>query len=243
MQLNNLFAAFQSLATSPTSMPARQALIGSAQSLATTFNQMDGQFNNLRSSLNSSLTSDVGSANKLLTQIADLNSQISYAQFSGGNANDLMDEREQDLENLSQLPNITTSTGTGGAVDVSIGGQALVSSNQVLDTLQTYDAGGGQMLVQTATGKVNLTLTSGSMQGTIDARDGTLATMQNSVNTLASTLITQVNAIHGGGYNLTGTNGANFFNGTNAATITVNGALANDPSLIQASGSATATGR
>ena len=154
----------------------------------------------------------------------------------------MQDEREQDLENLSQLTNITTSTGTNGAVDVSIGGQSLVAGNQVLDTLQTYDAGGGQLLVQTATSGVNLTLTGGSMQGTIAARDGTLATMQNSVNTLASTLITQVNTVNAGGYSLTGTNGQNFFNGTDASTITVNAALANDPSLIQASGSATATG-
>jgi flagellar hook-associated protein 1 FlgK len=36
--------------------------------------------------------------------------------------------------------------------------------------------------------------------------------------------------------------GANFFSGMNAATITVNPSLADNPSLIQASGSATATG-
>jgi flagellar hook-associated protein 1 FlgK len=154
----------------------------------------------------------------------------------------LLDEREQDLENLASLTNITTSTGTNGAVDVSIGGQTLVSGNQVLDTLKTFDAGGGQMLVQTATGGVSLTLTGGSMQGTIDARDGELATMQGSINTLASTLITQVNTIHSGGFSLTGTNGTNFFNGSDAATITVNPSLADNPSLIQASGTATATG-
>jgi flagellar hook-associated protein 1 FlgK len=80
------------------------------------------------------------------------------------------------------------------------------------------------------------------MQGTIDARDGTLATLQNNVNTLAGTLITQVNGIYTGGYSTTGSNGANFFNGTDAATITVNAALAGNPNLIQTSGSATAAG-
>jgi flagellar hook-associated protein 1 FlgK len=126
-------------------------------------------------------------------------------------------------------------------LNVTVGGQLLVSGNQVLDRLQTYDAGGGRLLVQTAGGN-HLTLTGGSLQGTIDARDETLAGLQTSVNTLASTLITQVNAVHGGGYSLTGSTGANFFNGTDAATITVNASLADDPSLIQASASATATG-
>ena len=239
-QLSSLFADFQSVATSPTSVAARQKLISDAQTLAATFNQVNSQLDASRATLNTSLGDDVDSANKLISEIADLNKQISTANFNGATPNDLLDDREQDLENLSSLTNITTSTGTNGAVDVSIGGQSLVSGNQVLDTLQTYDAGGGQLLVQTATGGVNLTLTGGSMQGTIDARDGELATMQSSINTLASTLITQVNTIHSGGYSLTGTTGANFFNGSDAATITVNVALASNPSLIQASGTATA---
>ncbi|HEY1716774.1 MAG TPA: flagellar hook-associated protein FlgK [Verrucomicrobiae bacterium] len=241
-QLSGLFSAFQAVATSPTSISARQALVSQAQTLASTFNQINSQLDASRDSLNTSLGNDVDSANQLLSGIASLNQQISTADFSGATPNDLLDEREQDLENLSNLTNITTSTGTNGAVDVSIGGQTLVSGDQVLDTLQTYDAGGGQLLVQTATGGVNLTLTGGSIQGTIDARDGELATMQSSINTLASTLITQVNTIQSSGYSLTGTTGANFFDGLDAATITVNAALADNPSLIQASGSATATG-
>jgi len=240
-QLNGLFAAFQSVATSPTSASARQELVGAAQTLASTFNNINTQFSNVKDSLNASLGNDVGSANKLLTEIATLNKQITTSEFNGGNANDLRDTREQDLENLAKLTNITTSTGTNG-VNVTIGGETLVSGYQLQDTLQTYDAGNGQYFVQTANSGVNLTLTGGSMQGTIDARDGTLATMQTSVNTLASTLMTQVNLLHSSGYSLTGTTGANFFTGTDAATMTVNAALANDPSLIQASGSATATG-
>ena len=241
-QLTSLFSAFQSLAASPASMTARQAVINQAQSLAYTFNHVDSQLNTLGDSLNTTLSNDVNSANKLLSDIADLNRQISYAEFNGGTANDLLDARERDLENLSQLATIQTSTGTGNSVNVSIGGQTLVSGNQMLDTLQTYDAGSGQLLVQTATGGTPLTLAGGSIQGTIDARDGALATMRNSLNTLASTLITQVNAIHSGGYSLTGSSGANFFSGADAGTITVNASLANDPSLIQASGSSTATG-
>jgi flagellar hook-associated protein 1 FlgK len=240
-QLSNLFSAFSAVATSP-SDGNKQAAIGAAQQLAATFNNMDSQFGDVRTALNSSLNTDVSSANQLLTQIATLNSQISTAQFGGGNANDLSDEREQDLENLSQLTNITTSTATNGAVNVTIGGQTLVSGGSLSDTLQTYDAGGGQLLVRTATGGANLTLTGGSIQGTIDARDGTLATMQNSVNTLASTLITQVNTIQSGGYSSTGGTGNTLFTGTNAATIGVNSALTTNPTLLQVSGGATLSG-
>jgi flagellar hook-associated protein 1 FlgK len=241
-QLTALFNAFQSVATSPTSVSARQDLISKAQTVAASFNSINTQLNSTKDALNTSLGNDVTSANQLLSDIATLNSQISSAQFSGGNANELNDEREQDLEKLSQFTNITTSSGTNGSVNVTIGGQALVTGNTLNDTLQTYDPGNGGLLVQTATGQVNLTLTGGSMQGTIDARDGTLANLQSNVNTLASTLITQVNTIHSGGYSTTGTTGNSFFNGSDASTITVNASLAGNPSLIQLSGSATASG-
>ena len=240
-QLNDFFTAFSALAASG-SDANKQAAISAAQTLATSFNSINSQFGTVRTGLDTSLGDDVASANKLLTEIADLNKQISSAEFSGGNANNLRDEREQDLENLSQLANITTSTGTNGAVNITIGGQTLVSGNAVSDTLQIYTASGGQTLVQTASGGVNLTLTGGSMQGTIDARDGTLATMQSSLNTLANTLITQVNAIHDSGYNAAGGTGNTFFTGTNAATIGVNTTLQNNAALLQISSSATVSG-
>jgi flagellar hook-associated protein 1 len=244
-QLSSLFNAFQAVATSPTSISARQALVSQAQTVAATFNQVNSQLSATHSSLNTTLNNDVTSANQLLSGIAQLNKQISAAEFTGGTPNDLLDQQQQDLQSLAQLTNIQTSTGANGMVDVSIGGQTLVSGNKVENTLQTYDASGngsGQLLVQTATGGTDLTLTGGSMQGTIDARDGELATMQNSLNTLASTIITQVNSVNSNGYNLSGTTGNAFFTGTDASDMAVNQSLVNDPSLVQASGSATASG-
>lgn len=242
--INNFFNDAQSVATSPTSIPARQQLISDAQTLASAFNQINSQLNQENTALNTSISDDVTSANQLLSGIASLNQQISAAQLGGGNANDLIDEQQQDLQNLAQLTDITTSTEANGAVNLSIDGQTFVSGNQVKDTLETYDPGNGNLLVTAPGlgGTTPLTLTGGSIQGTIDARDGTLATLQSSVNTLASSLITQVNSIYSPGYSLTGTTGANFFGGSDASNISVNSSLADDPSSFQASGSATASG-
>jgi len=240
-QLSTLFNAFSSLATSP-SAGNQQAVVGAAKNLATTFNNISQQLGTASANADTSVTNDVTSANKLLSQIANLNTQIVRTQGGNGDANDLLDQREQDLENLSKLTSITTSTETNGAVDVNIGGQTLVSGNNVSDTLQTYTASNGHLLVQTATGGVKLTLSNGSIQGTIDARDGALATMQGNIDSLASNLITSVNTIQNGGYNANGGTGNSFFTGTNAATISVNAALTNNPALIQAANGATNPG-
>jgi flagellar hook-associated protein 1 FlgK len=112
----------------------------------------------------------------------------------------------------------------------------------VANSLETFDNGSGQVLVRDKNSSTTLTLTGGQLQGTLDVRDGALANLQTSLNTLASTLITQVNNIHSQGFALDGSTGANFFSGTNASDIKVNPALANNPSALQASGTSGATG-
>jgi len=241
-RLNDLFNAFQGLATSPTSIPQRQNVVSQTQALASGLNQASQNLSGLNDGLNTSVTNDVATANQLLSQIADLNDQIGKASLSGGTTTDLNDSREAALEQLAGLVNIQTTKNTNGTVDVSIGGTQLVSGNKTLDTLQSYDSGNGQLLVRTATGGTPLTLTGGSIQGTIDARDGALKTLRDGLDTLASSLITQVNGIYSGGYDLNGGTGATLFTGTDASTISVNSAVQTDASLVQAAGVPGATG-
>jgi flagellar hook-associated protein 1 FlgK len=118
----------------------------------------------------------------------------------------------------------------------------MVSGATQSDSLATYDSGGGQLQIEAQNAGAPITLSSGSIEGSITARDGALSQLQGSVNTLASQLITQVNNIYSPGYDLNGNTGANFFTGTDASDIGVNSALANDPSQVQASGVAGAAG-
>jgi flagellar hook-associated protein 1 FlgK len=241
--LADLFNSFQSLSTSPTSITERQSVLLRAQSLANQLNQIDGRLGNLNTSLNNSLNSDVTEANGLIATIARYNDEIIRVENGApGSANDLRDLRQQKIEELSKLVSLQTAEQPTGAVDLSIGGTAIIAGPTVLDTLETFDPGGGQLQLRTATGGTPLTLTSGSIAGVIQARDGALTALRDDLNTLASTLIARVNAVHSAGFSLSGSTGANFFTGTNAADIAVNGALLADPSLLQAASVAGAAG-
>jgi len=240
--LASLFNSFQSLSTDPTSLTERQSLVASAQQLSTEFNQVSSQLGTVNTQLNQSIQSGVAGSNQDLAQIATLNQQIVQAQADGGSANDLVDEREQAIEDLSNYVNVTATAQSDGAVNINIGGVAMISGATETDSLETYDSGGGQLLIKAQNAGTPLTLSSGSIEGSITARDGALATLQTSVNTLASQLITQVNNIYSPGYDLNGNTGADFFTGTGASNIGVNSALGNDPSQVQASGTAGAAG-
>ena len=106
-------------------------------------------------------------------------------------------------------------------MNVSIGGNLVVDGRDVAGTLETFDSG-GNLQVRLAGQGTALALTGGSIQGTIAVRDGELAGLRSEINQLASTLISEVNAVHSTGFGLDGTTGANFFTGSTAADIAVN---------------------
>jgi flagellar hook-associated protein 1 FlgK len=242
-QLDNLFSAFQSVATDPTSLPQRQTLVSQAQSLANSFNQISTSLTGVNKNLNTSISNDVESANQLLSDIAGLNNDITKTESAtGSTANDLRDLREQKIESLGQLTNLQTSTAADGSLTISIGGVAMVSGSKLTDTLQAHDPGNGQLQIRAATAGTSLTLTGGSIAGALDTRDGALANLRTGLDSLASQLIGKVNSVYSAGYDLNGNTGANFFTGTNAATIGVNFNLSTDPSQVQAAGAAGSTG-
>lgn len=241
--LTDFFNAFQTLSTNPASPAERQVLAMRGQTLASKFNQVDQRLGNLQSSLDEGLGRDVAKANELLAQIAELNDDIIASEAKmPGVANDLRDTRQQRLEELAKLVKVDLAEDADGAVSVTVDGELLVDRNQVLDTLQSYDAGAGRLLVRTTAGAVALDLKSGAIEGAIQVRDGALASLRGDLDTLAATLITSVNALHAPGFSLTGSTGANLLSGTGAATIAFNSTLSADPSLIQLSAVAGASG-
>lgn len=241
--MSDFFNAFQSASGSPTSLAERQILLMKAQNLANKFVQVDGRLENLASSLNDGMNNEIFKANELMSQIARINDDIlNTEQNYLGVANDLRDTRQQKLEELARLVKFDATTDSSGAVNISIDGQTLVSVSQVLDTMESYDAGGGQMMIRTATGGSPLNLTGGSIQGAIDVRDGAVGSLRTNLNQVATALINDVNAIHQNGFSLTGTTGEDFFTGTGSSNMGVNTVLTSAPAKVQLSGTAGAVG-
>jgi flagellar hook-associated protein 1 FlgK len=235
--LADFFAAAQSVATNPGSMAEREVMLQKAQELATKFNNADSRLASLQQGLSDRVTSDVGQANGLLQEIAKLNESIVAEEaLTPGYANDLRDTRQLKLEALSNLVKIDASEQENGAVNVSIAGHLMVDGREVAGSLETFTAGDGSLQVRASGQSILLPLTGGSIHGALSVRDTELANLRSDINLLASTLISEVNAVHSVGFGLNGSTGANFFTGANAAEIAVNTDLLRDPALLQASG-------
>jgi flagellar hook-associated protein 1 FlgK len=221
--LDDFFNAFQSLATNPTDAGQRQTLIQSASILTDRMQLADTRLAQVSADLDTAVSTDVSTSNRLLQTIADLNNQIFRFEINTpGSAVDLRDQRQADLEQLvAKLPVATQTTPTGQLqVYVKDSGGAkviLVDGSNVTGPIAftgTQITGGPAATV--------LALKSGSISGALTARDGAIKTLRDNLDQLSLQLVTSVN----GAYNPTGLTG-NFFNpaGTTAATIAVAGGV------------------
>lgn len=241
--LTEFFNAFASLAAQPASIPEREITLRKAAALAAQFPALDTRLAALGGRLDESLDTDLKSTNALLSDIARLNGQIVRTEaVSGGSANDLRDQRQAKLESLSGLVGFDSVEASDGSVGIVVGGVSLVSGDVREATLETFSDANGDRRVRASGTTDALAITSGSVHGTLVARDGGLNDLRTGINELAKSLIAGVNALHTVGFALDGSTGRAFFLGTDASDIRVNQALLDDPGTLQVSGSATARG-
>jgi flagellar hook-associated protein 1 FlgK len=85
-----------------------------------------------------------------------------------------------------------------------------------------------------STTNITSDISGGNLRGWLEVRDVVIADYQNRLDTLAQTLINEVNTLHLTGFALDGSAGEVFFNGTAAADIDVNANIVGNPDLVAA---------
>ncbi len=224
--LGAFFNGFQAVAARPTDLGERQTLLQQADSLAQRFRLTDSRLAQVQSDLGSEVSTDTASINDLLSTIATLNAQIGRSEINAaGSAGDLRDQRQASLEKLAAKMAIETRPNAteAGQVDVFVRDGAgaaidLVTLGVVTNPV-AYD--GTQLTAGTAA--TPIALGGGSVKGLLATRDGTVQTLRDELEALATQFATSVNTA----YNPTGATG-NFFQftaGSAAGTLALAGGL------------------
>jgi flagellar hook-associated protein 1 len=223
--LQGFYGAFSDVANNPTSTASRQALIGQAQSVASSFQNASGELSSLNSDVNSRITADVTQINSIAKAISTLNNQIvtSTGQNGGQQPNELLDQRDQLVSSLSQLVGISTTTDTNGALNVFVGnGQPLVLQGQVtsLTTVANpFNATQLEIGNTASSAIISSNITSGDLGGLLAARTQVINPALNQLGQIATALSQTVNSQQAQGLDLSGKLGAPIFSvGTPLAT-------------------------
>ena len=131
--LTNFWGAWQDLGANPDSYAARVTVVQDASALTDVIQRDNTQLTDLQTSLDGQIQSQVSQVNTWLSEIASLNKQISAVEVPQASqydpnvkvpqaqANDLRDQRDLLLDQLSKVMNVNYKEQSDGSVTVWLG--------------------------------------------------------------------------------------------------------------------------
>ncbi|WP_321922615.1 flagellar hook-associated protein FlgK [Paraburkholderia guartelaensis] len=223
--ITNFFTGLQNVSNSPSDTAARQTVLSDAQTLATQINAASQQYDAMRQSVNTQLTSAVSQINTYTQQIASLNAQITSASSGGQQPNQLLDQRDQAVANLSKLVGVQVVQGSTGYSVFLGNGQPLVVSSQSYnlgtqpsstnpsELAVTWQGLNGASAAAQGTPQVlsSAALQGGTVGGLVSFVQTTLDPAESQLGAIATSFAAQVNSQNALGLTLSGGAGGNLF--------------------------------
>src|ERR1700733_5065063 len=169
-QISNFFDSINQLSANPSDLSLRQGVLTAASNLATSFNGTANNLTQQQTSLDLSVVQTVGQINQLTQQIAQLNGQISSLQNVGESAGSFVDQRTQEIDQLSALAEVSVIPSNNTLTLTTANGAPLVVGQQSYQ-LQTQATSSGLHDVYSQGSDITSQISSGQLGGTIQARD------------------------------------------------------------------------
>lgn len=241
--MQDFFNSLQDISVSPKDITARQSFLNSASALVASFNDAQSLLDSISLNIDKQIGNCTQSINTIASQIAKINASILVAQAQGATSssslNDLYDQRDLLVSNLSKLTNVRV-VNNNNIYDVFVGNsQSLVNSTNV-NTISVVSTPGEATpyKIQFTVNKQIVELSSddmsgGELQGNIDFKTDTLTKVQNAIGRIAYSLASEVNNINQAGFTLTGMPGGNIFSLPNIDPQGVNNPYRNVASNIK----------
>ncbi len=228
--LQTFFGALQAASGDPSSIPTRQLVLSDADGLVSRFNTMYERLNTQQIGLDQQLDASTVRVNELARGIGQLNDRIASAngRTDGVLPNDLLDQREELLRQLSEMVDVRVVAQNDGTLGVFIGkGQPLIVGNQVRSLAA---AGNGRITVggtaKTPGQDVSDSISGGQLGGLLQFRNGVLDDALNQLGRIAIGLSDAINQQHRKGVTLDGGFGGDLFANINAPATTAQRAFA-----------------
>ncbi len=237
--LSNLSSAFfsswEQLSVTPNSNSLRNNVIQAAQNLSDKVQSINQGLQTVKTNINGEIKSSVDSINTDIKQIQSLNKQIFTAQSTGVQPNDLLDQRDKAIADLSNLANINVTYDNGNSAVISIGG-VFVADRSSYTQLKLASTG-GKLQVTSQDGSVTANITGGSTSALLDVYNNKIPAYQSGLDGYVNQLMTSVNAQTSAGYSINNPpeTGINFFSGYTNGVLSINQQILNDPQKIAVS--------
>ncbi|AFT87470.1 flagellar hook-associated protein FlgK [Paraburkholderia phenoliruptrix] len=221
--ITSYFTGMQNVANNASSLATRQTAMSGAQTLANQINAAGQQYDALRESVNTQLSNTVSQINSYTQQIAQLNGQINAASTQGQPPNQLLDQRDLAVSNLSQLIGVQVVNSNGAYSVFMSNGQPLVSAGNSFNLGTAPSTGDSSELSVQYLGQAGANpaaapqdlpdskIEGGTLGGLVAFRSQTLDPAEAQLGAIAVSFASQVNAQNALGITLAGVQGGALF--------------------------------
>ncbi len=220
-EIDRFFDSWQQLSTDPGDPILRDVVIHRGNLLASNFNKMADDLDEVVTNINNEIQSKADGLNNVIEEIAALNDRIYTIEIRDQQANSDRDRRELLIKQLAESLGTTTYLDRSGMVNVQLpGGLPIVQGNMPM-RLETVASGTSvNFLLHTGGTVRNLDTHTlgGEMLGLFTMRDVFIPTVQEDIDRLAWEVSSQVNIQHSAGAGLDGLPASEFFLDTTAVS-------------------------
>ncbi len=216
--LNEMFNAWQELSKNPESLSAKTIVVEKSKALVETINHIANQIESLKIETNDQIDKNILDFNSTVEKIDALNKQIFNISVKGEVPNDLLDQRDLLLKDLSGIAKVNVNYDEFGRAKIDIDGKVVLVENNKNKLDKNSD---GNILIGA---DIITVVPSGKIKGYLESID-VLVDVEKQLDDFANLMATKVNAIHN-----TGNDIFDYFD--SAKTIKINPAIDKNNSLI-----------
>ncbi len=236
--MGDFWNTWQGLANNPSGHVERVELLAKSQTMAGMFNETASDLEQVGKDMDTNIKGTVDEINLLAKEIADLNEKIRKAEVGGHSANEFSDQKDFVLKELSGFIDINSFEDNQGQMTVLTGG-----GHPLVDGVSSYELtteiNAGHYNVEWIDSDGNQTditanISGGKLKGWIETRDVTVPDYLDRMDSLAASIMTEVNTLHQAGFDLNNNSGGVFFSGASALNMAVDSTLLADTDLIAA---------
>ena len=202
--LRSFFDAVEEVANDPANTVTRQQMLTQGEALVDRFQTVDDRLLTLQEDVNNRLTMQAEEVNGLAQSIAELNGEIQRRWTDAQRPpNDLLDQRDEKIRELSERVAVRVNEQDNGAVNVGIGsGQPLVTGNRVTElevVPDPYDPERPELAVRRGEDLIPVGRAlqgGGSIGGLLEFRSEVLDDTRDEIGRVATSLAVSLNEQH-----------------------------------------------
>lgn len=195
--LGQMFDAWQELSKNPESLTQKTIVVEKSKTLANSLNHMSNQLNNLKDNTVEDIGKNVKDFNATVDKLDSLNKQIFNVAIKGQVPNDLLDQRDMLLNDLSGIADVKVGFDEYGRAEIKLdGNDVLVGTNRgtLIDdkTISIKDTVTGTVTPPNPTFKIR----SGQIAGNVEGLDE-IKKRLGELDEFAKMMADEINGKHG----------------------------------------------